>query len=86
MNVHDLMTLKVHAVTHDATLKDAADQMKTLDIGWLPVMKGRDVIGILTDRDITVEATANGWNPNATFVEDIMTPMVLYLLRGPGYQ
>ncbi len=78
MKVRDLMTIKVETVSHDATLKEAADKMKILDIGWLPVVKAQEVVGILTDRDITINATSHGWNPNGTYVEDIMTPDVIY--------
>ena len=37
----------------------------------------RRVVGIITDRDITVRAVARGLDPNRTRVEEVMTPDVL---------
>ena len=44
----------------DATLREAAQTMRELDSGVLPIGEDDRLVGILTDRDITVRATRRG--------------------------
>jgi CBS domain-containing protein len=78
MQVLDIMTPNVEVIHPEATLKEAAEKMSRLDIGPLPVCDGNRVVGMLTDRDITVRATALGRDPNTTAVAEVMTPEVIY--------
>jgi len=78
MQVHEIMTPHVEVVHPDATLKEAAKKMSRLEIGPLPVCDGDRLIGMLTDRDITIRATAQGYDPNTTKVRDAMTSEVVY--------
>lgn len=55
--------------------------MATLDVGMLPVCTGDQLVGMLTDRDITVRATAQGRDPKTTKVHEVMTPEVLYVFE-----
>jgi CBS domain-containing protein len=73
MLVKDIMTANVAAVTPGDTLDEAARIMDELDVGPLPVCEGRRVVGLLTDRDITVRATAAGCDPKTTLVSDVMS-------------
>jgi len=53
-------------VVHPSTtIEEAADLMKSLDVGPLPVCDGERLIGMLTDRDIVVRAVAHGLSPEA---------------------
>jgi CBS domain-containing protein len=52
--------------------------MDALKVGPLPVCDGDRLGGMLTDRDITVRATAAGLDPKTTRVRDVMTDEVLY--------
>ena len=47
--------------------------MEVLDVGPLPVCEGNRVVGMITDRDITVRATAAGCDPKTTLVHDAMS-------------
>jgi CBS domain-containing protein len=67
------MTPRVEVVRPHATLEDAARKMKSLDIGSLPVCDGERLVGMLTDRDITTRATAEGYAPGRTQVHEVMT-------------
>lgn len=78
MKVSDVMTRDVEVVHPDATLREAAEKMKALDVGPLPVCDGQRLLGMVTDRDITVRATAEGRDPNTTPVRDVMTASVVY--------
>lgn len=71
------MTPRLELVNRRATLRDAAAKMAHLGIGALPVVERSHLLGMVTDRDITVRAVARGWDPATTTVEDVMTPGVV---------
>jgi CBS domain-containing protein len=77
MQVFEAMTPEVVSVLPDTTIVDAALVMKNLDIGPLPVVDGGRLVGVVTDRDITVRATAEGLDPFTTHVSDVMTREVV---------
>lgn len=77
MQVKDVMTGSVEVIKPDATLQEAARKMKTVDIGPVPVCDGDKVVGMLTDRDITIRATAEGLDPKQTRVREVMTKDVI---------
>ncbi len=76
MQLKDVMTRGVEVVEPEASLQEAARKMKGLDIGPLPVCDGKRVVGVITDRDITVRAVAEGHDPRHTRVREMMTPDV----------
>jgi len=79
MLVKEVMTRSVACTRPDATLQEAAARMKSLDIGVLPVCGPDDrLAGMITDRDITVRASAEGESPVEIKVADVMTPEVMY--------
>ena len=78
MQLKEVMTRGVEVVRPNTGLKQAAEKMKDLDIGALPVSDGKSLIGMLTDRDITVRAVAEGRDPLVTEVKDVMTTDVVY--------
>jgi len=77
MQVFEAMTPDVVRVAPEVTLMEAARTMKDLDIGPLPVCEGDRLLGMITDRDITVRATAEGRDPRRTLVSDVMTTEVV---------
>ena len=78
MKLAAIMTGGIETITPYASLAEAAKKMASQDIGSLPVCdEPRRVVGIITDRDITVRAVARGMDPNHTRVEDVMTRDVL---------
>ncbi|MFJ5727216.1 CBS domain-containing protein [Streptomyces paradoxus] len=72
--VKDVMTAGVVAVRPDASLVEAAQLMRTQNIGDVVVAEGQDVIGVLTDRDITVRAVAEGIDPMTVSARTACTP------------
>lgn len=78
MKVQDVMTREVEVIHPDATLTEAAQKMKRLDVGPLPVCDGDQLQGFITDRDITIRATAGGQDPNTARVRDAMTDEVVF--------
>ncbi len=77
--VRDVMTRSPETIAPDAKLVDAARQMRDLDIGSLPVYDGKRLIGVVTDRDISVRATAEGKNPGETSVRQVMSSEVAWV-------
>ena len=78
MLLRDIMTRGVAEVPPGATLREAADKMRSLDIGLVPVCDGDQFLGVLTDRDIAIRGVAEGCDPTTTHVCDVMTPEVIY--------
>ena len=78
MQLKEFINYRVEVVHPNDTLQHAAEKMKDLDVGSMPVCEGQHLVGILTDRDITIRATAQGQDPTKTAVRDVMTPDVVY--------
>jgi CBS domain-containing protein len=78
MKVYEIMTRNAECIGPDATLNDAAEKMKKLGIGFLPVCEEDRLIGALTDRDITVRSVAEGHDPRCDAVRAVMSPQVIY--------
>ena len=81
MQVRDVMTRRVEVIPPDATLEDAAEKMKSLDVGPLPVCDGERLVGMITDRDITVRATAEGLDPKQTRVREVMSKELITIME-----
>ncbi|WP_343770681.1 CBS domain-containing protein [Clostridium malenominatum] len=73
MKVKDVMTKSLATLTPEDTVERAAQLMREHNIGSLPVCDGDKVIGIITDRDITLRSTAEGENSQRQTVRDIMS-------------
>lgn len=74
MKVKDICSCETLTVTGQDTVREAAKKMAKHNVGALPVVdySGR-VIGMITDRDITVRVTAEDKDPSRFSVCDIMT-------------
>ncbi|MHC3468867.1 CBS domain-containing protein [Streptomyces sp. 7R007] len=72
--VREVMTPGVVAVRPDASLVEAAQLMRAQDIGDVVVADGQRVVGVLTDRDITVRAVADGADPLTVSAQSVCTP------------
>ncbi len=76
MQIKDVMSPSCQWIAPDASLEQAAQEMKQKDIGFLPVGENDKLIGAVTDRDIVTRAIADG-NTSAQ-VRDVMTPQIKY--------
>lgn len=75
--VTDAMKTKVATLSPRSTVQEAAKMMKSLNIGALPVCEKDRVLGMLTDRDITIRVTSKGLDPRKTKIQKIMTKKVI---------
>ncbi|MGZ5883822.1 MAG: CBS domain-containing protein, partial [Burkholderiaceae bacterium] len=71
--VSEVMTRNVQFVSPQETVRHAAQLMDDLNVGVLPVCEGEQLVGIVTDRDITVRATSAGIAPDEGLVDDVMS-------------
>ena len=68
---------KTHVDTarRDETVLTVADRMRQRNVGTVVVVDRENrVVGIVTDRDLVVRVLADRRDPEATMVEDVMTP------------
>ena len=73
MNITQVMTTDVWVGSPDDTLQKAAQMMSDYDFGILPIVDNNQLVGMLSDRDITIRAVAKGFSPNEHNVREIMT-------------
>ena len=78
MKVNEIITHDPQVIRPETALIEAAQKMKSLDIGMLPVCDGDRLVGVITDRDITVRGVAQGYDPKTARVQEVMTPEVIY--------
>lgn len=52
LKIKEIMTKDVISITEDVPLEDAARVMVDNAVGGLPVVRGRDVVGIITETDV----------------------------------
>lgn len=71
--IADIMTRSIATVQRDETLQAAARRLREMDVGSLPVLDGKAVAGIVTDRDIVVRGVAEGMIAQESLVADVMT-------------
>ncbi|MYN16919.1 CBS domain-containing protein [Rugamonas sp. FT107W] len=76
--IADIMSRDVTSVSPEETIRRAAELMDDLDVGALPVTEGHRLVGMITDRDITIRATAAGLGPEETLVTEVMTEDICY--------
>src|SRR2546423_12459868 len=86
MHLKDVMTPGVEVIAPEASIYAAAEKMRHLDIGPLPVCEGERLVGMLTDRDITVRAVAAGRDPPTTPVRAGGAPRAVYRVYDPQGQ
>jgi CBS domain-containing protein len=72
------MTPDVEVIRPDDTLRTAAKMMADYDVGALPVGENDRLVGMITDRDITVRGVAEGRDPDKAAVREAMSGRVLY--------
>lgn len=77
MKVKDVMHKGATCVEPITPLTEVAKRMREGDVGALPVRAGGHLVGIITDRDITCRAVANGGNISTLTARDVMTKDVI---------
>lgn len=74
MKVKDCMCKKVISASKDTSIKEISSLMKEYDIGTMPICdENKNIIGIITDRDIVLRGVAENKNLEVLKAGDIMT-------------
>jgi CBS domain-containing protein len=82
MQLQEVMTRGVECSRPNDNIAAAAQKMKNLDVGALPVCGDDDRLkGMITDRDITTRATAGCCDPAGTLVRDVMAPHLIFVFE-----
>ena len=74
--IREVMTSNPECVTQQDNIRDAARIMKSQDSGVVPVVDGKKIVGIITDRDIVVRGLAEGKNLADARVSELMSKSV----------
>ncbi|MBI3306368.1 MAG: GGDEF domain-containing protein [Candidatus Omnitrophica bacterium] len=76
-SIGSVMVRKVIAVSSDSTAQHCAKKLALHKIGCVAVLEGKELVGIVSERDIAVQIGAKGKNPVTTKVSEIMTARVV---------
>jgi CBS domain-containing protein len=79
MRVSEVMTRDVQVVRPGDTVQKAARMMDDLNVGAIPVCDGQKLVGMVTDRDITVRSTSAGKAPDQCQVDQVMSQDVRWV-------
>lgn len=71
------MTTPAETLAPTATLTEAAQQLRDLNVGSLPILDGDHLLGVVTDRDIVVRGIAEGLDPSSATVAEVATGAVV---------
>ena len=71
--IQEVMTRDVQTISTQETVQRAAQLMDELNVGAIPVVDDGKLVGMVTDRDITVRSVAVGQDPTTTRVNDVMS-------------
>jgi len=78
MKVKNAMHKGAEWVAPETPIGNVAKKMRELDVGSLPVGENDRLIGMVTDRDITCRAVANGHDVSKLTARDVMTRGIFY--------
>lgn len=78
MQVREIMTHELDGIEADASLVQAAMELKRKNRTWLPVFSDGKVIGSIRSHDIVIQAVAEKRDCVTTMVRDIMTDIPAY--------
>ncbi|MCE5222096.1 MAG: CBS domain-containing protein [Clostridium sp.] len=73
MIVKDIMSNDIVSLNSEDSIERAAQLMKQFDVGSIPICSQEKLVGIVTDRDITLKSVAAGANVNQQKISDVMT-------------
>jgi len=86
---NEVMTKNPICCLPNAMVAEAAELMKSENIGSIPVIEdeqSKKLVGIVTDRDMTLKIVAGGLDAKSTKVEAVMTRKVVTCLAGDDLQ
>ena len=78
-SIREAMTSKPCSIDADKPVSYAAKMMRDEDVGLAPIVEGERLVGVLTDRDITIRVVAEGRDPDQVKVAEVASRDVVTL-------
>lgn len=82
MIVKEIMNKEVEKMVSKTTILEAAQRMKEKDIGYVLVVDGSKLVGIITEEDIVEKVVSEGKEPKETTIDEIMVRDVIHVESG----
>jgi len=82
MKVQDVMIHNVRFCNPDMNLAAVAEILWKAGCGTLPVVENNRVIGMITDRDISIALGTRNVRPSEAIVRDVSLPKLFYATAG----
>lgn len=79
MQLNKIMTTHIQGISAEQSVCEAAQMMKRLNVGSIPVFHDGEPIGIITDRDVAVRAVATGCDCSQKPVSEVMSGELITL-------
>lgn len=73
MLIKDVMSRHIATVGEETTIADTAVLMEEYNIGVVPVVEQKQLLGVVTDRDIVLRCVAKGKDITQTKVKEVMS-------------
>ncbi len=73
MKIREIMSTHLACAQPETTVREAADMMRRENCGSIPITRDGQLMGIITDRDITVRVVADGRDAGAVHVQEVMS-------------
>ncbi|CAG7604110.1 Hypoxic response protein 1 [Paenibacillus solanacearum] len=74
--LREIMTTDVSTVTLKDNVYEVAVKMKQEDTGFIPVVEGKKLIGVITDRDLVIRGFAEK-KEGSTAIKEVMSDRVV---------
>jgi CBS domain-containing protein len=77
MNVSQVLVRDIETADTDTPLRELARRMRERGIGFMPILEGDRLVGVITDRDIAMRAVSESKNPEKAVAGDVMSMEVV---------
>jgi CBS domain-containing protein len=77
MKVGEVLVSDVETAGPDVPLRDLARRMRELGIGFVPIVEGETLVGVVTDRDIVVRGVSEAKDSESALARDVMSVEVI---------
>ena len=84
MSIASICNRTVICVNTGTTIAEVAKEMEDKNVGCIVVVDNEKPCGLITDRDIVVRVVNEGKDPKQTFVDSVMSELVVCLDENMG--
>lgn len=85
MLIKEVMSKNPQILSPQNTLREAAEKMRKLDVGFLPIGENDRLVGALTDRDLVTRAISAG-KTATTAIKDVMSERIHYCMENDSLE